>query len=166
MAKKRLDLLLKEIADPYVQENFYKLKTYIENLTTSGGGTGTQGLTGPAGPAGLQGPQGIPGVADFFKKITDSIPAGATKIIDTVPLVNFRLLEYTFRASNSPNTKTKGLKMTVRVTDSTVSDQVYSRGGDAINMSIDATISGPNVNLVLQNFEAFTLNYGLIRATL
>lgn len=58
MAKKRLDLLLKEISDPYVQENFYKLKTYIENLTT-GGSVGAQGTPGPAGPQGIPGAGGV-----------------------------------------------------------------------------------------------------------
>ena len=52
--KKRLDLLLKEITDPYVQENFYKLKVYLENVLVGGSG----GVQGPQGP---QGPPGPPG---------------------------------------------------------------------------------------------------------
>jgi len=32
-----LDLLLKEIEDRYVQENFYRLKLYLERLDTAGG---------------------------------------------------------------------------------------------------------------------------------
>lgn len=46
----RLDLLLKEIEDPYVQENFRKLRRYLDCLDT-----------GLAGPRGLQGPAGAPG---------------------------------------------------------------------------------------------------------
>lgn len=46
----RLDLLLKEIEDPYVQENFRKLRRYLDCLDT-----------GQLGPRGLQGPAGAPG---------------------------------------------------------------------------------------------------------
>lgn len=162
MTTPQLDLLLKEIKDPYVQENFYKLKSYINNLKTSigTGGTGPQGVPGPAG---AQGPAGI---SDFFTKISSSVSSVTTKIIDTVPMTDFRMLEYTLRASNSPNTKTRGLKMIVKVTDTTITDQVSSRIGDSLNMGISASISGSNVILSLQNFEAFQINYVLIRATL
>lgn len=67
MAKKRLDLLLKEIKDPYVQENFYKLKLFIENLEVGSASTGPQGNPGPAGP------QGIPGIGG-----TLTVVAGVT----------------------------------------------------------------------------------------
>lgn len=46
----RLDLLLKEIEDPYVQENFLKLRRYLNCLDS-----------GQTGPRGSQGPSGAPG---------------------------------------------------------------------------------------------------------
>lgn len=50
----RLDLLLKEIEDPYVQENFRKLKRYLDCLDL-----GNQlGVPGPAGPPGTPGAPG------------------------------------------------------------------------------------------------------------
>lgn len=65
---KRLDLLLREVQDPYAQENFWRLRQYIENLEKSGLG----GIPGPQGPQGPPGPPGISGgVADF---------AGALKV--------------------------------------------------------------------------------------
>lgn len=60
----RLDLLLKEIEDPFVQENFRKIKRYIDCLVQEGGigggggGTGSPGPPGPAGPAGPAGADG------------------------------------------------------------------------------------------------------------
>lgn len=48
---KRLDLLLKEIPDPYVQENFWRLRQYIDNIDQ-------QGIPGPQGPVGPVGPTG------------------------------------------------------------------------------------------------------------
>lgn len=66
---KTLRLLLKEIQDPYVQENFYKLKLYLDNLEENFL-TG-EGIVGPQGPAGPAGPPGTVGVAEF---------AGALKV--------------------------------------------------------------------------------------
>lgn len=55
MAKLRtLRLLLKEITDTYVQENFYKLKLYLDDLEK----VLDTGITGPAGPPGVSGPAG------------------------------------------------------------------------------------------------------------
>lgn len=74
MAKKRLDLLLKEIKDPYVQENFYKLKIFMENLDVTTGGTGPQGSPGPSGP------QGIPGVGGTLTVVAGE-PLSAVKFV-------------------------------------------------------------------------------------
>ena len=51
---KRLDLLFREVQDLAAQENFYRIKAYIDNLS----GTG---LVGPQGPQGPPGPPGTPG---------------------------------------------------------------------------------------------------------
>ena len=69
-----LDLLLKEIKDPYVQENFYKLKLYLERLArnktgnttilqniTGGGGSGNTILSGSGAPLNTLGNNG-----DFY----------------------------------------------------------------------------------------------------
>lgn len=48
---KRLDLLLREVQDPIAQENFYRLKNLLSDLSISGI-PGPQGPQGPAGPSG------------------------------------------------------------------------------------------------------------------
>ena len=65
---KRLDLLFREVQDSVAQENFYRIKAYMDNLASTG-------LVGPPGPQGPPGPPGISGgVADF---------AGALKVTRT-----------------------------------------------------------------------------------
>jgi hypothetical protein len=46
---KRLDLLIREVEDPHAQENFWRLKNVIQDLSSSGI-PGPQGAVGPAGP--------------------------------------------------------------------------------------------------------------------
>lgn len=115
-----------------------------------------------SGPKGDKGDDGD----TLFTKVLDSVNANETKIIDTLPLIDFKIIEYTFRASNQPNSKTKGLKMIVRKTDSSINDQVYAKIGDAISFNLNAVINGSNMNLVLQNNENFVLHLALIRAML
>ena len=75
MAKQnRLDLFLREVEDPYAQENFHKLRRFLTNLNITDGGlagpAGPQGPAGPAGPEGPegpQGPQGLPGSGTEIK---------------------------------------------------------------------------------------------------
>lgn len=43
--EQRLDLLLREIQDPYVRENFHKLKRYLDCLAENSGGTVNEGDT-------------------------------------------------------------------------------------------------------------------------
>jgi hypothetical protein len=61
---KRLDLLFREVQDLAAQENFYRIKAYIDNLSSNG-------IAGPQGPPGPAGPPGTVGVAEY---------AGALKI--------------------------------------------------------------------------------------
>lgn len=81
---KRIDLLFREVTDPVSQENFYRLKEYIENLSLSGG-TGPQGPQGPPGPAG---PSGTPGTSLVVTKTAgETISAGKAVYLDTATVV-------------------------------------------------------------------------------
>jgi len=47
---KKIDLLFREVSDLHAQENFYRIKTYLDNLAANGV-AGPQGPPGPPGPA-------------------------------------------------------------------------------------------------------------------
>lgn len=53
---KKIDLLLKEIKDPHAQENFWRLKNFLENLELNGLTGGN--IPGPPGPPGAPGADG------------------------------------------------------------------------------------------------------------
>jgi hypothetical protein len=81
---KQIDLFFREVTDPVSQENFYRLKEYIENLSLSGG-TGPQGPQGPPGPAG---PSGTPGTSLVVTKTAgETISAGKAVYLDTATVV-------------------------------------------------------------------------------
>jgi len=80
---KALRLLLKEITDPYVQENFYKLKLYLDSLEVqvSSGVPGPQGPQGPIGPVGST----IAEVCELLELETNS---SAYTTIKSIPSTN------------------------------------------------------------------------------
>ncbi len=63
---KKIDLLLKEIKDPHAQENFYRLKYFLESLELNGI------VSGPIGPQGPTGPQGPPGAGSSEGYVLDT----------------------------------------------------------------------------------------------
>lgn len=67
---KRLDLLLRDIQDPQAQENFYRLKRILEDISSSG-------LAGPQGPPGPPGPPGSPGPATSAPKLVATFDTDA-----------------------------------------------------------------------------------------
>ena len=68
-----LKLLVKEVRDRYIQENFKRIQRFLDDLDVENGGiAGPQGPPGPPGPAGPQGPEGP---ASTTAETVDSIEA-------------------------------------------------------------------------------------------
>ncbi len=81
---KRLDLLFREVQDLAAQENFYRLKNFLDNLEANGlaGPQGPPGATGPAGPS------GVPGTSLVVTKTAgETISAGKAVYLDTATVV-------------------------------------------------------------------------------
>ena len=130
-------------------------------------------LKGPEGKKGDRGFNGGTFVSesqgtslDFLSKKSLTINANETKVIDTIPLASFRILEYTFSAFNMTELKTKGLKMLVKYSETSLNDQVFGRIGDQINFSLTSLANGLNYELSMTNNESYPLNLTLIRASL
>lgn len=78
---KQLDLFLKEVKDPVAQENFWRLRRILEDITSSG-------LPGPQGPPGPPGQSGTPGTnLVVLKTAGETISAGKAVYLDTATVV-------------------------------------------------------------------------------
>lgn len=139
----KLDLLLKEIDDRYVQENFYRLKLYLEQLNV-GNTTIVETLGGTGGTG---------SGTSVWSKTTVLVPASSTVIIDTVPLASFGQLEYIINYLNTFTKGKSGLKMTVINDDSTIEEQVYAKSGAPLNLGLVVNPVGINCEVSLQNNE-------------
>ena len=133
---KRLDLLIREVEDQHAQENFYRIKNYIDNLTLTGG-------VGPQGPAGPPGADGAPGTSLVAIKIAgETISAGKAVYLDTATVVKLSDRSVTARQKCIGVAKTgatTGNPLEV-ITDGIFTDSIFS--GFAINEPIWVGLNG------------------------
>ncbi len=152
---KRLDLLLKEIQDPHAQENFWRIKQYIESL-------GDGSLVGPPGPQGPQGPAG----AEYWDKFTDSITSSNTLTVDTVLLSSFTRIKYFITVKGLTSGNTKGLDLTVQNDAGTLTETVTHRLGSLANISVNITDDATDMFLDINNNSVENVQVTILRATL
>lgn len=86
---KKLTLLLQQIQDVVVRENFRRIKEFLDNFEATGGGAipgppGPPGATGPVGPPGAPGTPGAPGAPALFEVVPVTIVA--VNVWTNVPL--------------------------------------------------------------------------------
>lgn len=135
-AIKRLDLLIREVEDPHAQENFYRLKNYIDNLQTSGG-------VGPAGPQGPPGASGAPGTSLVVTKTAgETISAGKAVYLDTATVVKLSDRSILARQKCIGVAKTAALSGNLLevITDGVFTDAIFS--GFTINEPIWVGLNG------------------------
>lgn len=143
----RLDLLLKEIDDVYVQENFRRLKLFLEaqELSSSGGSSG--GVTTI-----------VTGTASLWEEFNRTITPGSTVIVDTFTMLSFKQVEYIVNFKDTTSSKEKSLKLSVIKDDGSLKDTVYARMGSAISLDVNTNINGANYELKVTNNEAFSVD--------
>lgn len=72
---KRLDLLIREVQDPHAQENFWRLRNIIEDLSSSGI-PGPAGVPGPVGPT----PTSVPKLIATFNTDVGTLATHLLKV--------------------------------------------------------------------------------------
>lgn len=143
----RLDLLLKEIDDAYVQENFRRLKLFLEaqDLSASGGSGGSTTTI-------------ISGGTSIWEEYNKSLPASSTTIVDTFLMSSFKQCEYIVNFKDTASNKEKGLKLSVIKDDGSLKENVYAIIGSAISLAINTNINGTNYELKVTNNEASSVD--------
>jgi hypothetical protein len=100
----------------------------------------------------------------FWARLSSSIPAGTSIDVDTVPLSGFSSTKYYVQLKNPTNTAFKAFEIyCFRKGSSDVSDTLYARAGDALDVATSVIVSMGNVKLSLTNNEAFTVSCEVIK---
>lgn len=106
-------------------------------------------------------------MAESFKTLTrdirSNVPAVTTKVVDVLPLVAFKMLEYTISYTAGMPLKYKGLKLLVLKAETELATQVFGKGGEPFNIGVDAFINGSNAELRINNNEFFAVEFVAVR---
>ena len=144
----RLDLLLKEINDVYVQENFRKLKRYIDNLESrlgSGGGDTINNINNTV----ITSP--------WSQIVSVELPVAATTVVHTIAVGSTTCGEYIVCLEEQGGSATKSFKLRYRKTDTDVEDQIYSKSG-SMNVNADIVRTLTTIELRLTNNEPYIVD--------
>jgi hypothetical protein len=90
--------------------------------------------------------------------VSDSVNAGITKQILSMPLSAFNDIDFFLGMKSFDGTKSKMLKMSVNQTNGAVYETIYSIAGIYINLSIVVSVSGLNAIIQVTNNESFNIN--------
>lgn len=102
----------------------------------------------------------------LWHKKQDSVQAGMTKNVDTIPMSKFNRLEYGLQYNENGGPKTKAVKISVVKDDILVNDQVFAKHGNGIDVEINAIVTGTNFHLQVINNESFDIDLSFARLIL
>jgi len=138
---KKLDLLLREIDDKYIAENFYRIQKYLEalSLSVTEGPAGADGATGPQGP---QGPAGASG----------SITLVAGETLSALKFVYVAADGFAYRGSSTSYTTSQVIGITI--TAASVGNSVtVATFGEVVDGSFSFGVSNPIFLTTLGSFS-------------
>lgn len=137
--------LIKEVEDRHAQENWWKLKQYIDDFDSNASTT----INNIINASGLS----------PWTKFSKVIPASTNYVADTTLFTNFTCIDYAVcmqRASGGTEARTLNVK--VRKNNTDVEDQVFGIEGDSLDVDVDVIVNGSNLELKFDNSEAFDVN--------
>lgn len=151
-----IELLIKEVNDPIIRENFRRIKARLLEIsdqiddTTTGTGGGSTSVT----------------FSSTWKKATAAVSGSSTIVIDTTALADFSSLKYILSFNNDIEEVTKKYELSIVRKGSTISDSIYARLGSALNLAINSNINGSNLELEIINNETFDLSISYAKLVL
>lgn len=103
------------------------------------------------------------GNLDYFdaspvEVLNDLVNASSTKTIDTVPLTDFRRIDYSVALSNDSEGKTRSFDLTVINEGGTLTESVKDKLGKNINYAVNVSVNGGNLELDITNNEIFNID--------
>ena len=102
--------------------------------------------------------------SNVWIRLSASIPANSTVVVDSEKLTDFTQLEYAVKFREPTLEKNKSLKISVSRDDTLVNDQIYAKQGDPIDIEVNAMSDGIDYSLEFKNNTALGVEATLIKA--
>lgn len=90
------------------------------------------------------------------KKVT--VPANSQVPIDTILLSALKFTTYSISYESQDKTISRGLKLNLYKDDINCATQVYGMSGSCMDIGIDCSENAGNVELIVTNNEAYSVN--------
>ena len=140
------ELLLQQIDDLYIRENFRRLKKDLDALA-AGGGANITNITNPTTI-----------VNGAWEKFDTTINASSTEVVAQEDLGSFTSVKYILSFNSDPNSITQYYEINVVRKGSTLEDSMPVRNGMDADIDVNINSVGLNLELSITNNEAFNLN--------
>lgn len=148
--QKSKKLLLQEVKDTYVRENFRRIEFLLEDLSTVG-------VQGPIGP---QGPPGTPGDPGYDQNTGTVAGSGGTLSGGDVDTADNRAVKYIIVLYNEAQNVTFYREFVLLNSDGTTNGLKHISGfmgGDEIDHEVTPDLTAGIMNLDITNNEAYSL---------
>ena len=97
----------------------------------------------------------------YWKRERLTIDALATKLTGLIPTTAFHAARYHFSFYNESESKSKTFDMVINREGSSVKDIITNKIGASINLAVDSNIVGGNMEISIENKEAFAVEVEL-----
>lgn len=138
------ELLLQQIPDPVLRENFRRIKFSIQDLKD-----GQTTITNTVNV--------VSSTANVWVKFDNSIPASTTKVIDQVTLASFTSVKYILSLFSASNNLTKYYEVGIIKLGTNVNHSIGKRLGTGMSLALDANVVSGNLELSVTNNEAYSV---------
>ena len=150
-----IELLLSEFKDPYIRENFRRIRNILKDLDGRVSDSVSSGdiITNIVANS-------------IWKKISNTVAASSTGTIDQISINDFNTVKYIVSIRDNTNNKTTTVEITVKNQNGSLVDTVFGKLSGGINYSLVATNDAGIMKLNLTNNELVSLDVTMARLTL
>lgn len=96
--------------------------------------------------------------ANLWRRIKSTVAAETTVVVEATPLALFGARKYLVHVSNATQGKYKSVEVWASRKGSEVNESVYAKLGDALDVSLNWFVVGPDIQLQITNDEAFSVD--------
>lgn len=143
-----INFLLKEIDDRYVQENFKRLKAYLDDSSNVGGDTIINNNTTVINNG-------------LWTDISDTVPSSSSKDVDTFDFATFIAAKHIVSVFNLDEAKYKSFEVSAIKSGAGVNDTVYNIQGQGIDYDLNVSVSLGQVKYTITNNESYPLTLSI-----
>ena len=146
---RKLQLLIKEIQDRYVQDNFRRIKLFLDDFENTVTGNINNNIVN------------VIEDNSIWEGVEDIVNASSSKIIDSIPFATFKAARHIITIYNKANNVYKTFDVASSKKGGDVRDSVYNKVGGSIDYQINVNLNAGNVEFEIVNNESFNLNVSI-----